>query len=99
EFLANRAMGDWAERILASAIRAACPIWRVSHYGNTDKMAAGEEGFKAFYLGGLDEVRKYGKRPDLLVFPRDCEICDDISSQPFAEIDPLVVNAIAALEV
>lgn len=28
EFLANRAMGDWAESVLAGAIRAACPSGR-----------------------------------------------------------------------
>ena len=36
EFLANRAMGDWAERLLADAIIHACPEWRVSKYPATN---------------------------------------------------------------
>ncbi len=99
EFLANRAMGDWAERTLAAAIRKACPDSQVSHYGIADKMAAGDEGFREFFLGGLDEVRKYGKRPDLLMFPKTRNVTDDISSLPFSELDKLVPEAIGALEV
>lgn len=99
EFLANRAMGDWAEKILAAAIRSSHPDWQVSHYGNTESISAGEEGFRAFYLGALEEVRQYGKRPDLLIFPRKLNVSDDISLQPFAQIDPLVKDAIGALEV
>lgn len=48
EFLANRAMGDWAERILAQAIRVDCPQWKAVPYGNADRIAAGEPGFKDF---------------------------------------------------
>jgi hypothetical protein len=99
EFLANRAMGDWAERILAAAIRASRPEWQVSHYGSAERMAAGDRGFREFYLGGLEEVRKYGKRPDLLIFPRDLDIPDDISNLSFDQVDPLVRNSLAALEV
>jgi hypothetical protein len=100
EFLANRAMGDWAESVLAGAIRAACPEWQVTHYGNTESMAAGEVGFKEFYLSGLDEVRKYGKRPDLLISPRSVNMPENITSQPFETVDAVVKkNAIGALEV
>jgi len=31
EFLANRAMGDWAERMLTAALVAALPEWKVAH--------------------------------------------------------------------
>jgi hypothetical protein len=99
EFLANRAMGDWAEKSLAQAIRTSRPEWQVSHYGNTENMAAGEPGFRAFYLAGLEEVRQYGKRPDLLIFPRHLEISDDISALSFDDADRLARSALAALEV
>ena len=57
EFLANRAMGDWAERLLADAIVHACPEWRVSQYGDTNRIAAGHSDFKASYLAGLERTR------------------------------------------
>jgi len=99
EFLANRALGDWAEKTLAAAIRNSHPEWQVTHYGKAETMSAGEEGFKTFYLDSLAEVRKYGKRPDLLIFSRQLSVADDISAEPFAKADPLVKDAIGALEV
>ena len=66
EFLANRAMGDLAERMLSSAILAALPEFKVTQYGNTDRIAAGHPEFKGRYLAGLEETRLFGKRPDLL---------------------------------
>src|SRR5205814_1815879 len=65
EFLANRAMGDWAETVLAAGIREACPQWRVVPYGDADRLAAGEPEFAQFYRHRSEEVRLYGKRPDL----------------------------------
>src|SRR5258707_12441471 len=58
EFLANRAMGDWAEQLLADAIIHACPEWRVSQYGDTNRIAAGHSDFKASYLAGLERTRQ-----------------------------------------
>ena len=40
EFLANRAMGDWAEKMLANAVVRAIPEWKVAQYGSTDRIAA-----------------------------------------------------------
>ncbi|MBI4023764.1 MAG: AccI family restriction endonuclease [Verrucomicrobia bacterium] len=65
EFLANRAMGDWAERMLSKALLASLPEWKVVQYGNTDRIAAGHPEFKARYLAGLEETRLFGKRPDM----------------------------------
>ena len=89
EFLANRAMGDWAERIFAASIRKSQPGWQVTHYGDSDNKAAGDDGFKEFYLGLLEEVRKYGKRPDLLIFAKALNIPEDISQLTRKETDPL----------
>jgi hypothetical protein len=79
EFLANRAMGDWAEKMLSAALTAALPEWRVVQYGNTDSIAAGHPEFKTRYLGGLEETRVFGKRPDLLLFPASLSIDSDLS--------------------
>jgi len=71
----------------------------VSHYGNAEPIAAGEPGFKEFYLGGLEEVRKYGKRPDLLVFPADQQVPSDISMLNVEQAEEYVRVARAAIEV
>ncbi len=99
EFLANRAMGDWAEGVLAQAIREGQGDWTVSHYGNAQRIAAGDDGFREFYLSVMEEVRRYGKRPDLLVFAGDDDVPDDITSVPFDEADRFVCKAAAAIEV
>src|SRR6266851_7092589 len=52
EFLANRAMGDWAERMLTTALRASFPEWTVAQYGSTDRIAAGHSEFRPRYLAG-----------------------------------------------
>jgi len=99
EFLANRAMGDWAEDVLARAIAAAQPKWTVSHYGNAERIAAGEDGFRDFYLGVMDEVRLYGKRPDLLLFEKSQRAPEDMTGMSVEEAAPLVAKALAAIEV
>lgn len=103
EFFANRALGDWAERSLAAAIREAYPGLGVAHYGQSDTIAAGDDGFREFYLAGREEVRVAGKRPDLLLFANDEHIKDhenfDISRLTNHELDKIARNAIASVEV
>jgi AccI restriction endonuclease len=99
EFLANRAMGDWAERMLGAAIVAALPEWKVVQYGNTDVIAAGHPDFKTRYLAGLEETRLFGKRPDLLLFPKSTSVESNLSERSHTEIEPLVKQAVAAIEV
>ncbi len=99
EFLANRAMGDWAEQRLSEAIVRACPDWMVSQYGDTNRIAAGHPDFKATYLAGLEQTRLFGKRPDLLLFPAGAAIAADLSALSHSECDPLLKQAIAAIEV
>ena len=93
EFLANRAMGDWAERVLTSALLAALPEWKVVQYGNTDRIAAGHPDFKARYLAGMEETRVFGKRPDLLLFAANAKV------EGHADTEPVVKEAVAAIEV
>ena len=99
EFLANRAMGDWAERLLDEAIVRACPEWKVSQYGDTNRIAAGHPDFKAAYLAGLEQTRQFGKRPDLLLFPVEATVATNLSALGHADTASLVIQAVAAIEV
>lgn len=99
EFLANRAMGDWAEGILAEAIMCAKKELKVTHYGNSQLISAGEDGFREFYISVMEEVRKYGKRPDLLVFDLNEKIPEDISDLLIEQAEALVIKAFASIEV
>lgn len=99
EFLANRAMGDWAENLVTSVVQTIDPAWTVTQYGNTDSMAAGDDGFADLYRAGLEEVRKYGKRPDLLVLPASPDVPPDISTLRRGESDVYVSRSVAAIEV
>jgi hypothetical protein len=99
EFLANRAMGDWAEQMLTLALTAACPEWKIVQYGDTDRIAAGHPDFKATYLKGLEATRRFGKRPDLLLFPAASPLGVDLSAHGEDATDALVRQAISAIEV
>lgn len=99
EFLANRAMGDWAEKLLASAINQTLHGHRAIHYGNSDRISAGEEGFREFYAATLEDVRIHGKRPDLLIVPDACPYPDDVSALATDALGPLVAQALGAVEV
>lgn len=99
EFLANRAMGDWAEKTLAAALTNQVSGYKVEHYGDNDRIAAGEEGFREFYLGRLERVRVYGKRPDLLLLPEDVDCPKDMPNIPTPDLDGIVQQALAAIEV
>jgi hypothetical protein len=99
EFLANRAMGDWAERMLSAALTRAMSDLKVVQYGNTDRIAAGHTEFKARYLAGLEETRSFGKRPDLLLFPAAFTVEADLSERGHAETETTVKQATTAIEV
>jgi hypothetical protein len=99
EFLANRAMGDWAEQRLTDAIVRACPEWKVSQYGDTGRIAAGHPEFRSSYLAGLERTRQFGKRPDLMLFPADVPVDADLSTRTSAEAEALVKQAVSAVEV
>lgn len=99
EFLANRAMGDWAERMLAEAIVRTFPEWLVVQYGDTNRIAAGHPEFRSSYLAGLEGTRQFGKRPDLLLFPANAAVAADLSAHSHTETEALVQQATAAIEV
>lgn len=99
EFLANRAMGDWAEDALADGIRMSSLAIEVSHYGDTDRIAAGEPGFKDAFLASKEETRRFGKRPDLLLFPSRTGIPPNITNLPREIADEYARKSIAGVEV
>ncbi len=99
EFLANRAMGDWAENLFSASLQDVLPEHTVSHYGDSDRIAAGSLGFKEFYQSRLEDVRLRGKRPDLLVFPRSVTNVHDLTGQSTEELTKLVKEASATIEV
>lgn len=99
EFLANRAMGDWAERMLSAAITAASQEWRIVQYGNTDRIAAGHPEFRQRYLNGLEETRLYGKRPDLLLLHKDADVPADVSEWEHVRAEQITRKAVGAIEV
>jgi hypothetical protein len=99
EFLANRAMGDWAERRLADAINRVFPNWIVTQYGDTTRIAAGHPEFKASYLAGIERTRQFGKRPDLLLLSAKAVVATDLPALSRAEAEALLTNAVAAVEV
>lgn len=99
EFLANRAMGDWAEEILADAIRKAMPDYAAIHYGESDSISAGDEGFKEFFIQRLEAVHQYGKRPDLLIMPKDIQCEQDISSIKTPDLIDTVNQSTFSIEV
>lgn len=99
EFLANRAMGDWAEHSLSRALRLAFSNLKIIQYGNTDRIAAGHSDFKSRYLAGIEETRRFGKRPDLLILPGRLDAPEDISELSHDESDVFVQQAQASIEV
>jgi len=99
EFLANRAMGDWAEQRLSAALKRAIPDLKVVQYGSTDRIAAGHPEFKTRYLAELMETLRFGKRPDLLLFPAGVSVNADLAECSHKETEALVRQAAAAVEV
>lgn len=99
QFLANRALGDWAEGILADAISAPGTGLLAAHYGDSTSLAAGDNGFKEYYLEQAEQVRKFGKRPDLLLFPTGTPLAKDLGIIAITESDKYLPACLGAIEV
>lgn len=100
EFLANRAMGDWAENTLSKLIDTTFsnklkPI----HYGDSDEISAEDEKFSKSYRKKIEDTRIYGKRPDILLLPSGFECNSDVSLKSTIENDEIANNSEAAIEV
>lgn len=95
EFLTNKEQGDWAEKIVQTAINEnALGLLAIQH-GRTESRAAGDVGFEEFYASYQAELNELGKRPAILIFEQShfpTEAPDTASAE-------VVTNAIAAIEV
>ncbi|MEB3249466.1 MAG: AccI family restriction endonuclease [Merismopediaceae bacterium] len=96
EFLTNREQGDWAERIILSAINENTSDFIAIKYGRSDSLAAGDSGFADFYLAYQDELNHIGKKPDILIF-RKSDIPDPYNVN--LDDEKIVSIAVAAIEV
>jgi type II restriction enzyme len=96
EFLTNKEQGDWAERVVLSAINENSSEFIALKYGRGDSLAAGDPGFADFYLAYQDELNHIGKKPDILIF-RKSDISDPYSVN--LDDEKIVSIAIAAIEV
>jgi len=96
EFLTNKEQGDWAERVVLSAINDNSLEYIALQYGRSDSLAAGDLGFSEFYLTYQNELNQIGKKPDILIFRRS-----DISNFSDINLDDctIVKKAVAAIEV
>lgn len=102
DFLTHSEQGDWAELLLYKALSGSSISYVPVRYGKSDKITAGDPGFKDFYNSYQDELDSIGKRPDLLVFEPDKydnSWGDDISNLSMDDLNPIVSKAAAGFEV
>ncbi len=102
EFLTNREQGDWAERLIVSAVNQHSEEFVAVQYGKSDERIAGETGFEVFYEEYQDELETIGKRPDLLLF-RKADYQEDwqynISRYSREVLDSIVPKAVVGIEI
>ena len=95
QFLTNREQGDWAEQIIFDAINSHSPHYCAVRYGRRESLPADHPRFREHFADYLAELNSLGKKPDLLLFPRDIA-----PSGPAPELDDDDVRqAVAAIEV
>lgn len=102
EFITNKEQGDWAETVLFEAINKASKNYVAVHYGKSDNLVAGDDGFDEFFQSYQNELDTIGKRPDLLIFKHsdfDESLGYDISHIEHSRIDDYVRKAVAGIEV
>lgn len=103
DFLTHSEQGDWAENLLHSSIEKYFqPDLKPVKYGKSDKIIAGDPGFKKFYLSYQDELDTIGKRPDLLLYTPQSykpQWGSDISQLSLSDLKTIVPMALSGLEV
>lgn len=101
-FITNKEQGDWAERLIMTAINETSKNFVAVKYGKSDDLIAGEDGFDTFYQAFQNELDTIGKRPDLLIFKKsdfDAALGLDISQIPHSQVTEYVKKAVAGIEV
>lgn len=102
EFLTHREQGDWAERLVLGAINRINKKFVAVQYGRSERLVAGEPGFKEFYDAYQNELDRIGKRPDILVFKAADYMPEwnfSIGDLSEAEHKAIVPKALAGLEI
>lgn len=94
-FLTNKEQGDWAERVVVTAINEFSKDYFEVKYGRSDAIAAGDPGFSDFYKKYQDELNTVGKKPDILIF----NVSDFPGKVVDTENDEHIGKSVAALEV
>lgn len=95
EFLTNKEQGDWAEKLVVTAINESSLGLLAVPYGCSESLAAGEEGFEEFFEHYQADLNENGKRPDILIFEQ-AQFPTDV---PDTSKDDVVRKAIAGIEV
>ncbi|MFN7119333.1 MAG: AccI family restriction endonuclease [Saprospiraceae bacterium] len=101
-FITNKEQGDWAERLIITAINETSTNFVAVKYGKSDDLVAGEDGFDRFYQEFQNELDTIGKRPDLLIFKKadfDAALGLDISQVTHSQLAQYVKKAVAGIEV
>lgn len=101
-FLTHNEQGDWAEKLILNTLSKEQIPYIPVMYGKSDKITAGDPGFKEFYEKYQDELDSIGKRPDVLLYTKDNyrkEWGRDISDLEGDDLNEIVPKASAGLEV
>lgn len=99
DFVIHREQGDWAEFILLCGLRNTLGSeYGAIKYGKSDKIIAGQPGFKEFYDNYQHELSTIGKRPDILILPSEITDEEDISNSEQDVLSGYVKHAILGIE-
>lgn len=102
-FLINRQLGDWSESILRQGLSDSFDEFKAVRYGAAGGLVAGDPSFKEMFQRYHEEIRRIGKRPDLLLFKREhvneLNLPDDISDFAASRLFDIARQATKAIEV
>jgi len=95
EFLTNKEQGDWAEKLVLTAINTSDLGLLAVQHGRFGSLAVGDEGFEPFYAQYQAELNDIGKKPDILIFKKSDFPC----GFPDTSNEEVVSRALAGIEV
>jgi len=103
EFLINRQLGDWTESLFKNEINRQLKGFKALKYGAAGRLIVGDPNFVTFFEKYHEELRKIGKRPDLLIFKEETvkslNLPDDISDMDPSKLITIAKSAVAGIEV
>jgi len=103
EFLINRQLGDWTESLFRTEVNKKLEGFKAVKYGAAGRLVVGDPKFNNFFENYHKEIKRIGKRPDLLIFKRkdleDLKMPDDISEMESSCLQNVAKKAVVAIEV